>query len=638
MIEHRGHPFSFFPVVAMSGLSLNITVDPAPPPTKKAEKKRKKINKKRQQKKEQGRSFVKRKKSADESNKEASNPHSNKKETKKRPLPTTTVETNKVQPHNPPKLPHVPSEKPIVVRSKKPKLERDISPEQLEYLRKFHARPRELDRRHNARPLNVSASTSTHLFDNQSWDFLHKDIQRRLRFDQPTKIQSLTQGAFAQHRHLMIHAETGSGKTLAYTLPILQEMSVVDGAWVKVDRASGIQVLVLAPTRELASQIHAVIHKLTIPNVVVNLLSQDKHKSEKSRIRKGSTILVSTPGRLLDHIRNTESLRLNKLKYWVLDEADRLLDMGLGPQIAEIKSHLPQSSLRVFLVSATLQPKLLEQFPSLEFHTVSDTTSAAQSVPQQLKQNVLIVSAKYRLPALLRFLERSQKTIVFFSTCACVDYFFELLEDLPSRFKLHGNMSQSDRQRHIRAFSSSQEGILLATDVAARGLDLKSRWSVQYDVPCEVSDYVHRIGRVARAGDAGNSILFLLPSEQEFLPVLEERGMQPVRVSLSSILRANGGDDETLCHSITKKFHDRIADSTKLRSLGESAYQSYLRQYPTKEKKISHLFQVKSLHLGHVARSFCVDIPQKNMSNNPSLAPARLQLFQNAAALQQKSF
>ena len=425
----------------------------------------------------------------------------------------------------------------------------------------------------------------------------------------------------------------------------------------KVDRAlGGTRAIILCPTRELASQTAVMAEKL-IQNsfswLVAGCLSGgEKRKSEKSRLRKGISVLIATPGRLLDHLGKTDCLLLalkGKLEWFVLDEADRLLDMGLGNQVEQIvqmvRANQPKSGLkkdgitwRSYLVSATvtgrvedLAKKLLggsawlwsrakQQQPNLSKSIRTDrglddnvenkeldntnnenrdsskdspqTDLLGDSTPQQLAQLHMIVSAKLRLPALISFLvsrvQKKEDTVVFMSTCDGVDFHYALLNAMDSIIhnndqddvkggifgnqcfihKLHGNIPHAQRQTILSKFaltaSVPQNGspmqekkstILLATDVAARGLNLPGvDWIVQYDPPCETADYIHRAGRAARAGNAGHALLFLLPSERQYIDILKLRGLENLTaISLAETFKSAA----KICTDVTAEGEKR---------------------------------------------------------------------------------
>lgn len=629
--------------------------------------------------------------------------------------------------------------------------------ERAAYLAEFHARPLELDRRAGALRKVTPSKHSAHLFDAvRTWtdcglsERLVHAVQSNSHFDlaQPTMIQAKAIPAFLKFEaNILLHSETGSGKTLAYLLPIVQALAVSAGQERKMDRQKvGTRCLILCPTRELASQTFQVVERLCSNSynwlVPGSLLGEENRKSEKARLRKGLAIIVATPGRLLDHLQKTESLLMalkGKLEWLVLDEADRLLDMGLGGQVKQIlqriRSNQPGSgpqnngiTWRSVLVSATVTNTVqtlaketmvgmdstwewvraaelcTDQSKQQKDFTVASETSSelATSTPRQLSQAHMTVSAKFRLSALIALLvkrvEKKERAVVFFNTCASVDYHHALLTAMDSIldqtteepakgifgnkcriFKLHGSVSHTDRQQTMRQFlkphkddnakENGKAAILLATDVAARGLNLQNcDWTIQYDPPSEVSDYVHRAGRVARAGRAGHSLLFLLPSERSYLDVLKQRGIKHLpAISLASTLDAaakicsaitkegvkhSGGglgqskqagtrsgeafcselqrrcelcvkrdDEETRRAHQTKRKEERKAGirsgpvNGELLELARAAFLSHIRAYPTREKAVKHIFSARALHLGHVARAFALSEPPKRLAS-----------------------
>lgn len=620
----------------------------------------------------------------------------------------------------------------------------DDAQERAKYLAEFHARPNELDRRAGSHVVRkVTGKDSTHLFTEATeWDKspLHSRIVTAIQsnsfnLQRPTVIQSKAIPAFFQDDQLhnvLLQSETGSGKTLAYLLPILQAMGVdKQGELIKCNRLqTGTRCIILCPTRELAAQTFTVCEKLCNSSfnwlVPGCLLGEENRKSEKARIRKGLAIIVATPGRLLDHLTRTESLLMalkGKLEWLVLDEADRLLDLGLGPQVAQIiqriRSNQPGSgrdgiTWRSALVSATVTTaveKLAKETllggnnkwkwvkggnHTDEGDTVKANTTEreyADSTPRQLTQLHMTVSAKLRLSALVAFLvqriEKNERTVVFMSTCAGVDYHHALFEALGSIldddddtntangifgskcpiYRLHGSVPHGERQQVLKRFMKDvkQSAVLLATDVAARGLNLHDvDWIVQYDPPGEVADYVHRAGRAARAGRAGHSLLFLLPSEHAFLDILKKRGVKAMSAfSLASTLNAaatacsnlteegigrsggglgqargaNSRSGEAFSSEIQRRMEDAVVqDEARVKAankeaakkarktgmkttevtrglsdLARNAFLSHIRAYPTKEKLVKHIFPAKALHLGHVARSFALKEPPKKL-------------------------
>jgi ATP-dependent RNA helicase DDX31/DBP7 len=621
------------------------------------------------------------------------------------------------------------------------------------YMANFHARPKELDRRSGAKKSSdVISKYSSHLFVAKNWESLNvhsrllQTLTTHFKLSKPTTIQSRAIQSFQQkeNSNILIQSETGSGKTLAYLLPILQILGFdKDGNSKKQPRKEfGTRCIILCPTRELASQTLEVLERLCQLNfagwlVPGALLGGDSRNSEKSRLRKGVGIVVATPGRLLDHLNKTESLLMSmkgKVQWLVLDEADRLLDMGLGAQVKQIvqivranEASKSQPWWRSVLVSATVTPSVealakermlcgtqkwiwvkggtKEETDALKKETADEDTEAgeeegfSESTPRQLAQFHLTMTAKLRLCTLVSFLaqrvKKQERTVVFFATCASVDYHYELFSAMASMFgghdndddnddgrnmglfgdnaglfKLHGSVAHNKRIHTLKRFdASTKSAILLTTDVAARGLNLPGvDWAVQYDPPCEISDYVHRVGRVARAGKAGHSVLFLLPSERAYLDVLETKGVSNITpMPLAEVLNRSaelcpewtnaglkyGGAKEQkelrgsrLGEYFTSELQRQLEDCVvqddqearrlhkekekeqkkegkkrkrsdrfkegKLMEMARAAFMSSLRAYSTKkEAAVRSIFSTRALHLGHVARSFALKEPPK---------------------------
>ena len=491
------------------------------------------------------------------------------------------------------------------------------------------------------------------------------------------------------------------------TLAPLRQSLVVDpnncDNLMKKDRGSGGTVcLIICPTRELASQTLIFVETLTRGTWLVGgcLSGGEKRKSEKARLRKGISILVATPGRLLDHLQKTEALLISlkgKLRYLVLDESDRLLDMGLGGQIEQIvqriRANQPGSgrngiTWRSLLVSATVSSKEEKLATTLMGREQwvwargggggEQQDLLVESTPRQLSQLHITVTAKLRLATLIAFLAQrvvlGERTVVFMSTCDGVDYHDALFKAfdsiLPSKneseenqpgifgatcpiFKLHGSVVHADRQAILLKFNSCKTALLLATDVAARGLNLsRVDWIVQYDPPCEVADYAHRAGRAARAGQAGHALLFLLPSERQFLEVLELKGVKNMdalsvahtlnrAAEICSEVTAESkagfkNKGEAFSAEVQRRLEDAVMQDdvqTKasckpparikgqarppepcgvLLELARKAFFAYVRAYPTKEKIVRHIFSSRALHVGHIARSFALKEPPKS--------------------------
>ncbi|CAH1272216.1 DDX31 [Branchiostoma lanceolatum] len=471
--------------------------------------------------------------------------------------------------------------------------------------------------------------------------FMIKNLEENLLVTKTTSVQKEAIPVLLQGKDALVKSQTGSGKTLAYSIPVVQRLQAKEQ---KTQRSDGPYAIVLVPTRELAIQTHDVIQKLVKPFCWIVpgcIIGGERRKAEKARLRKGINIIVATPGRLVDHIQNTQSLQLGRVEWLILDEADRLLDMGFEKDIRAILSGLNDrrgSTVRQnVLLSATL---------SEEKQTSSEEDKSAEETfvtPAELKQHFILVPSKLRLVTLAAFIlwkckfGSHEKMLVFLSTQDSVDFHHHLLknilndEDDDAEFgkrditfsRLHGNMTQQDRTEVFQQFREAKSGVLLCTDVAARGLHLpKVSWIVQYNTPGSATDYIHRAGRTARIGRQGHALLFLMPSEVEFVKVLatnnismEEMAMEEVLKTLFIHSKVSGKKKTTkpgaaqqavqeAATSLQMAFENYVLSDQDKLAMARKAYQSFIRAYATFPSTLKHIFHVRKLHLGHVAKSF----------------------------------
>ncbi|CDR37576.1 CYFA0S01e12508g1_1 [Cyberlindnera fabianii] len=501
-------------------------------------------------------------------------------------------------------------------------------------------------------------------------EILSKQLTENMKLKHPTKIQrSVLPRMLARDRDLFVQAQTGSGKTLAFVLPIFQKLMQVKD----LDRTKGIFALIMAPTRELATQIYSVIEGLTrcchriVPGIVIG---GEKKKSEKARLRKGVNILVATPGRLADHIENTERLDLSNIRYVVLDEGDKLMELGFEETITKILEDiektsrisatvklyptLPKKRMNV-LCSATIKTnvKKLGEISLTDAETVSPNSVPDMedveimeniAAPDQLLQQSCVVPPKLRLVTLAAILkditnkEGGSRTMVFLSCSDSVDFHFNifskdgvkitkegeqaesddlstvltapLLSDNTTVFKLHGSLSQQLRTSTLSAFSKASEErhtIMFCTDVASRGLDLPHITTVvEYDPPFATEDHLHRIGRTARAGKSGRSVLFLLPTEEKYLDKIEHYHPHGVQhKSYEELLKIGFGSkwdfDATTWHLDVERW---LLEDQGAHEKAARAFTSHVRAYATHISSEKDVFNMKTLHLGHLAKSF----------------------------------
>ncbi|KAM6944514.1 ATP-dependent DNA helicase DDX31 isoform 1-T3 [Lycodopsis pacificus] len=490
-------------------------------------------------------------------------------------------------------------------------------------------------------------------------------LNKVLNVSTVTSVQKRTIPVLLAGRDAVVRSQTGSGKTLSYAIPVVQSLQAVQQ---KVCRSDGPLAVVIVPTRELAQQTFQIFQKLVKPFTWIVpgvLMGGEKRKSEKARLRKGINILVSTPGRLVDHIKNTLSIAFSGVRWLILDEADRTLDLGFEKDLTVILNSLNSTgpSRQNVLLSATLTHGVTRLADiclndpvdiQVSCPASSDPSATGQSesfaLPEALKQYVVVVPSKIRLVCLAAFIldkckfSQNNKLIVFTSSCEAVEFLHGLFTSVlsgPSSnqgprlsfLRLHGNMKQEERSDVFQQFSVSQSGVLLCTDVAARGLDLQQvTWIVQYTPPTTAAEYVHRVGRTARIGGRGSSLLFLTPAETAFVTELANHNISLSDLKLQDILSSLMIDDtykgRGKYHSKTSsaaleqetreratvlqtEFENFVHSDVQSVQNAKRALQSFLRAYTAYPSRLKHIFHIRSLHLGHTAKSFGLrDAPQ----------------------------
>jgi ATP-dependent RNA helicase DeaD len=352
-----------------------------------------------------------------------------------------------------------------------------------------------------------------------------------LGYEEPTPIQRAAIPPLLEGRDLVGQAATGTGKTAAFALPVLQRILMGGGQ-------TGLLALVLVPTRELAVQVSEAMHSYghDIGARVLPIYGGEPIGRQLGALKRGVDIVVATPGRALDHI-NRGTLKLSGLEVVVLDEADEMLDMGFAEDIEEILGHTP-GSRQTALFSATMPPRIdgmvrrhLRNPVRVE---LSPKTTSASAEGLLVRQTAYVVPRGYKPAALGRVLdlEAPTATVVFCRTRDEVDQLTETLNGRGYRAEaLHGGMDQQHRDRVMSRLRSQAIELLVATDVAARGLDIEQLTHVvNYDVPSAPESYVHRIGRVGRAGREGTAITLVEPREHRMLKTIERATGQPITV------------------------------------------------------------------------------------------------------------
>ncbi|XP_014202835.1 ATP-dependent RNA helicase DDX55 isoform X3 [Pan paniscus] len=359
---------------------------------------------------------------------------------------------------------------------------------------------------------------------------------RELGFPYMTPVQSATIPLFMRNKDVAAEAVTGSGKTLAFVIPILEILLRREEKLKK----SQVGAIIITPTRELAIQIDEVLSHFTkhFPEFSQILWIGGRNPGEdvEKFKQQGGNIIVATPGRLEDMFRRkAEGLDLascvRSLDVLVLDEADRLLDMGFEASINTILEFLPKQR-RTGLFSATQTQEVenlvragLRNPVRVSVKEKGVAASSAQKTPSRLENYYMVCKADEKFNQLVHFLRnhKQEKHLVFFSTCACVEYYGKALEVLVKGVKImciHGKMKYK-RNKIFMEFRKLQSGILVCTDVMARGIDIPEvNWVLQYDPPSNASAFVHRCGRTARIGHGGSALVFLLPMEESYINFL----------------------------------------------------------------------------------------------------------------------
>ncbi len=366
-----------------------------------------------------------------------------------------------------------------------------------------------------------------------------------LGFIEPTPIQQKAIPVALEGADIIACAETGTGKTAAFLLPTLQKLI---GA-----KRIGTSVLVLAPTRELATQIEAACRELAPRKVSCTvLIGGAAYRKQADALRRGVDIIVATPGRLVDFMEQG-AINFSRLHTLVLDEADRMLDMGFLPAIKRILKAIP-TDRQTLLFSATISKDIETLAYSIMKEPKLIAVSRRGNTAVTIEQTAYPVAANSKMVLLLDLLEREkfERVLVFTRTKRGADRLAHVLEARShSSNRIHGDRSQSQREAALRGFKSGKTRVLVATDVAARGIDIDSvSHVINYDIPEAPEDYVHRIGRTGRAGNKGRAISLLAPAEELSMRAIERLTGQ----TIERVLLPNFGGVLPSAQSSAKKF------------------------------------------------------------------------------------
>ncbi|KAI2464112.1 DEAD-domain-containing protein [Annulohypoxylon bovei var. microspora] len=414
-------------------------------------------------------------------------------------------------------------------------------------------------------------------------------------FENLTDVQARAIPLGLKGRDILGAAKTGSGKTLAFLVPVLEKL--YRAQWTEYD---GLGALIISPTRELAVQIFNVLRKIgRYHTFSAGLVIGGKGLREEAERLGRMNILVCTPGRMLQHLDQTAGFDVDNLQILVLDEADRIMDMGFQSAVDALVEHLPKSR-QTMLFSATQSKKVsdLARLSLKEPEYVAVHEAAASATPAKLTQHYLVTPLADKMETLYGFIKANLKSkmVVFLSSGKQVRFVYESFRHLQPGIPLlhlHGRQKQLARMEITRRFTSAQHSCLFATDVVARGVDFPAvDWVVQMDCPEDTDTYIHRVGRTARYEREGKAVLFLDPSEEAgMLKRLEQRKVPIHKVNVR----------EKKKQTIQNQIQDMCFKNPDLKYLGQTAFVSYTRSIHLQKDK--EIFNLKKLDLDAYAAS-----------------------------------
>ena len=431
---------------------------------------------------------------------------------------------------------------------------------------------------------------------------------RGMGHEKMTKIQAKTIPALLSGKDLIGAAKTGSGKTLAFLIPIVELLRKA-----KFQTRNGTGAMILSPTRELAMQTYGVckelLHDESSGTLTYGLIMGGANrKTEAERLRKGVNIVIATPGRLLDHMKNSAGFVTRNLLVFCMDEADRILEIGFEDDLRAIVKMLPKER-QTMLFSAT-QTKEVEDLARLSINPktavyVDVESDAKEATTENLEQGYVTCPSDKRFLLLFTFLKKNKnkKIMVFFSSCNSVKYHAELLNyiDIPV-MDIHGRQKQVKRTTTFFQFQKAKTATLLCTDVAARGLDIPEvDWIIQFDPPDDPKEYIHRVGRTARgATGAGRALMFLTPEETGFLRYLQSKA----KVTLNEYEFPS-----SKVANVQSQLQSLIEKNYYLNRAAREAYRSYLLAYASHSQR--DIFNVHELDLQAVGVAFGFTTPPR---------------------------
>ncbi|ETS64507.1 hypothetical protein PaG_00969 [Moesziomyces aphidis] len=453
-----------------------------------------------------------------------------------------------------------------------------------------------------------SSSSSTPAAERQPFSTLDLSEPTRkaidtMGFKTMTEVQARCIPPLMAGKDVLGAAQTGSGKTLSFLIPAIEMLHRL-----KFKPRNGTGAIIISPTRELALQIFGVAKELMAHHhqTFGIIMGGANRRAEADKLQKGVNLIVATPGRLLDHLQNTKGFVFSNLKALCIDEADRILEIGFEDEMRQIVNILPNDNRQSMLFSATQTTKV-QDLARISLRPgplyINVHADLAASTVSRLEQGYVVCESDRRFLLLFTFLKKNagKKIIVFMSSCNSVKYHSDLLNfiDVPV-LDLHGKQKQQKRTNTFFEYCNAPSGTLLCTDVAARGLDIPSvDWIIQFDPPDDPRDYIHRVGRTARAGNAGKSLLFLLPSELGFLRFLKVAKVPLNEYTFPSDKVAN----------VQGQLEKLIAKNYYLHQSARDGYRSYLQAYGSYSLK--RIFDIHKLDLAKVAKAYGFSVPPK---------------------------
>jgi len=400
-------------------------------------------------------------------------------------------------------------------------------------------------------------------------------ILEKLNLDTPTPIQCKTIPIAIAGQDLIGVAQTGTGKTFAFGIPMLQRLGLTKG-----------QGLIIAPTRELALQVEESVKKLghSLGLRTALLIGGQALDRQLFQLRKKPHVIVATPGRLIDHLKR-RTFKLDQINILVLDEADMMLDMGFAPQIQEILKQTP-SQRQTMLFSATMPAAIVKIAANYMKLPVSIEVAPPGTTVAQVDQEIFIINGEERFEHLQKILARyAGSVLVFARTKHGVRTLTLKLQSLGHKAaEIHSNLSLNRRRAALDGFKSKKDRILVATDVAARGLDVSGiEVVVNYNLPDNAEDYVHRIGRTGRAGQVGKAITLATPHEQKEIWAIEKLINKSIkRTEFAKFIKEP-----------SRKEHSSAADGQKRKT-----FRGNQRQHSPQHNKFSRRGQISSPPVG----------------------------------------